>query len=112
MLFVQIEPDLNKLNIQWFLRIILQSNLVEKGFKITLFLALTRFYNNSPPTYICLNNSPPTYILKQLPTYLYAQTTPQLPNYMLKQLPTYLYAQTNPHLHICSNKSPSTYMLK
>ena len=41
------------------------------------------------------NNSPPTYILKQLPTYLYAQTTPQLlSTYMIKQLPTYLYPQT------------------
>ena len=68
-------------------------------------------------------------MLKQLPTYLYAQTTPHLPicsnnspftymlkqlppTYMLKQLPTYLYAQTTPHLPISSKNLPPTYMLK
>ena len=59
-------------------------------------------------------------MLKQIPTYIYAQTNPHLPicsnnsppTYMLKQLPTYLYAQTSPHLPIFSNISPPTYMLK
>ena len=40
-------------------------------------------------------------MLKQLP-----------PTYMLKQLPTYLYAQTTPHLPISSKNLPPTYMLK